>query len=106
MFQWRSSPHLQFNSDRSLIRRILTNLFINAIQAMPTGGKLKLSSSKNDNNVQVIIEDTGVGIPEEIKDKLFSPMVTTKAKGQGLGLAVVKRLVEALNGTISFESQE
>ncbi len=73
---------------------------------MPTGGKLKLSSSKNDNNVQVIIEDTGVGIPEEIKDKLFSPMVTTKAKGQGLGLAVVKRLVEALNGTISFESQE
>ena len=51
------------------------------------------------------VEDTGVGIPEEVKPKLFKPMVTTKAKGQGLGLAVVKRLVEALNGTITFESQ-
>jgi two-component system nitrogen regulation sensor histidine kinase NtrY len=52
------------------------------------------------------VEDTGVGIPEEIKPKLFQPMVTTKSKGQGLGLAVVKRLVDALNGKISFESQE
>jgi len=52
------------------------------------------------------VEDTGVGIPEEIKPKLFQPMVTTKSRGQGLGLAVVKRLVEALNGKISFESQE
>jgi signal transduction histidine kinase len=47
-----------------------------------------------------------VGISEEIKPKLFQPMVTTKSRGQGLGLVVVKRLVEALNGKISFESQE
>jgi signal transduction histidine kinase len=93
-------------SDRSIIRRVLTNLIINAIQAMPNGGKLNIGSSRKDNNILIIVEDTGSGIPEGIKPKLFTPMLTTKAKGQGLGLAVVKRLVEALDGTISFESEE
>jgi len=55
--------------------------------------------------VFICVEDTGPGIPEDIKPKLFSPMVTTKSKGQGFGLAVVKRLVETLNGTVTFESQ-
>ena len=73
---------------------------------MPNGGKLSLNSYRKDSNILITVEDTGVGIPEEIKKEVFSPMLTTKAKGQGLGLAVVKRLVEALNGTISFESQE
>ena len=63
-------------SDRSLIRRVLTNLIVNAIQAMPNGGKLKLSSDRKDNNVLIIVEDTGVGIPEGIKPNLFTPMVT------------------------------
>jgi PAS domain S-box-containing protein len=93
-------------SDRSIVRRVLTNLIINAIQAMPTGGKLSVSSHRKDNNILIVVEDTGIGIPEDIKPKLFTPMLTTKAKGQGLGLAVVKRLVEALNGTVSFESEE
>ena len=100
------SPSFIIMSDRSIIRRVLTNLIINAIQAMPNGGKLSVSSSTSDNNILIIVEDTGIGIPEDIKPKLFSPMLTTKAKGQGLGLAVVKRLVEALEGTISFESEE
>jgi PAS domain S-box-containing protein len=99
-------PSFTITSDRSITRRILTNLIVNAIQAMPTGGKIRLSSFREEGNVLIMVEDTGVGIPEDIKPKLFSPMFTTKAKGQGLGLAVVKRLVEALNGTISFESQE
>jgi two-component system sporulation sensor kinase B len=78
----------------------------NAIQAMPNGGKLELSSYKKKSNVYLTVSDTGVGIPEELKPRLFAPMTTTKAKGQGLGLAVVKRLVEALDGKITFESQE
>jgi len=71
---------------------------------MPNVGKLELSSDRKNNNVLITVEDTGLGIPEDIKPNLFTPMMTTKAKGQGLGLAVVKRLVEALNGTIGFES--
>lgn len=51
------------------------------------------------------VHDTGGGTPEDVRFKIFTPMVTTKAKGQGLGSAEVKRLVEAQNGTITFESQ-
>ena len=72
-------------SDNVIIRRILTNLTVNAIQAMPSGGKLTLSSCRKDNNILILVEDSGVGIPEDIKPKLFSPMMTTKSKGQGFG---------------------
>jgi PAS domain S-box-containing protein len=92
-------------TDPTLVRRILTNLIINAVQAMPKGGRLTISASKTADKAIINVTDTGVGIPENIKVKLFTPMITTKAKGQGLGLAVVKRLVEALNGTIAFSSE-
>ena len=95
----------EFTSDFSMLKRVLSNLVHNAVQAMPNGGKLTVHAFRSDNHVLFSVEDTGEGIPEEIKSKLFQPMVTTKAKGQGLGLAVVKRLVEALNGEITFESQ-
>ncbi|MCW3995200.1 MAG: PAS domain S-box protein [Candidatus Bathyarchaeota archaeon] len=95
----------KIQTDSEFLRRALTNLVTNAIQAMPHGGELRLESVKRDNKVFITVSDTGVGIPEEIKPKLFTPMLTTKAKGQGFGLAVVKRLVEALNGSITFESK-
>ena len=88
-----------------LLQRALTNLVTNAIQAMPNGGSLKINGKIKDNKIVVTVSDTGVGIPDEVKSKLFTPMMTTKAKGQGFGLAVSKRLIEALKGTISFESQ-
>lgn len=93
-------------SDQTYLRRSITNLVNNAIQAMPDGGTLEVKSFAKEDSIFVIVSDTGVGIPEHVKSKLFTPMMTTKAKGQGLGLAVVKRLIEALNGTINFESQE
>jgi signal transduction histidine kinase len=75
---------------------------------MPQGGKLVIHAykDKQKNDVIITVEDTGVGIPEEAKSKLFTPMFTTKSKGQGFGLAVVKRMTEALGGSVSFESQE
>ena len=100
------NPDFKLKSDPTLVTRILTNLIINAIQAMPGGGKLTVSASKRSDKTVITVEDTGVGIPEDVKPKLFTPMMTTKSKGQGLGLSVVKRLVESLNGSISFESQE
>ncbi len=72
---------------------------------MPDGGTLQLTALKTENEAVIAVADTGKGIPEEIKPRLFTPLVTTKAKGQGLGLAVVKRLVEALGGSIKFESE-
>lgn len=99
------ASYLRLKTDPDLITRMLTNLIINALQAMPDGGKLILKGYLDKNSAYIIVEDTGGGIPEQIKSKLFTPMTTTKSKGQGLGLAVVKRLVDALKGTISFESQ-
>ena len=101
-----SNTFVKIRTDPTYIRRILTNLVNNAVQAMPNGGFLELTCIVKEDKVFVTVADTGMGIPEDVKPKLFSPMMTTKAKGQGLGLAVVKRLVEALDGTINFESQE
>ncbi len=97
---------LKIHSDRAIIRRILTNLIINAIQAMPNGGTLSITGFCEKNKTIISVEDTGLGIPEDLKPKLFTPMLTTKAKGQGLGLPVVKRLTESLKGTIDFESEQ
>ncbi len=98
-------PLPQIRIEHTFTIRVLINLINNAIQAMPNGGQLKISAYPGIDHVNIVISDTGVGIPEEIKSKVFTPMFTTKAKGQGLGLAVVKRLVEAQGGNISFKSK-
>ncbi len=93
-------------TDIAYLRRILANLMTNAVQAMPNEGKLTIKAYKKNDTTIVTVEDTGVGIPEHVKTKMFTPLFTTKSKGQGLGLAVVKRLVESLKGNILFESEE
>ena len=93
-------------ADADLLKRILGNLVTNAVQAMPEGGKLNVHASRDGNDYVIAVKDTGVGIPEGTKAKLFTPLFTTKSKGQGLGLAVVKRLTESLGGSVSFESKE
>ena len=93
-------------ADSSYINRIMYNLVNNAVQAMPQGGKLIVRVSKEASDVIIAVKDTGVGIPKAIQSKLFTPMFTTKAKGQGFGLAVIKRMTESLGGTVTFESQE
>jgi signal transduction histidine kinase len=93
-------------TDCTYINRIIYNLVNNAVQAMPEGGKLTIHVYKEAKGVLISVKDTGVGIPEDVKDKLFTPMFTTKAKGQGFGLAVIKRMTEALGGTVAFKSQE
>jgi signal transduction histidine kinase len=97
-------PFQKLRTDSSFIKRILTNLTLNGLQAMPNGGELGVYAFLRGKTVTLAVSDTGVGIPEEAKDKLFKPLFTTKSKGQGFGLAVVKKLAEALNGNISFET--
>ena len=95
-------------ADPDYLKRIVSNLTLNAVQAMPNGGKLTIRAfaDKKTNDVLITVKDTGVGIPEDVKPKLFTPMMTTKSKGQGFGLAVVKRMSEGLGGTVTFESTE
>ncbi len=93
-------------TDPLLLKRVLVNLATNAAQAMPSGGKLTVRAFGKDKRAFITVEDTGVGIPLEVQNKLFTPLFTTKSKGQGLGLAVVKRLVDALGGSIGFASEE
>jgi PAS domain S-box-containing protein len=94
-------------ADPDFLKRIVDNLVLNAVQAMPEGGKLTIKATKDKQSGDVLftVEDTGVGIPDDVKEKLFTPMFTTKSKGQGFGLAVVKRMAEALGGTVIFESE-
>jgi PAS domain S-box-containing protein len=92
--------------DSTFINRILSNLVTNAVQAMPKGGEVTIHAYKKENDYLITVIDTGVGIPEAVKSKLFMPMFTTKSKGQGFGLSVVKRMTESLGGTVSFESTE
>jgi len=92
-------------TDPLFLRRALTNLVNNSVQAMPNGGKLAIKAYVKENKLLLTVSDTGKGIPDEVKKNIFKPLVTTKAKGQGFGLAVVKRLIDALGGTISFRSK-
>jgi len=98
-------------ADAQLLKRVFFNLLNNALQAMPKGGKLKVKmqsrkNPKGEDKVLISVEDTGVGIPEEVKSKIFKPLFTTKSRGQGFGLVVCKRVIEAHGGTIGFESEE
>jgi PAS domain S-box-containing protein len=91
--------------DPWLMRRVISNLVLNAVQAMPKGGELTISASRTNQSVLLSIQDTGVGIPQEDVGNLFRPLFTRKAQGQGLGLAVARRIVEAHGGKIDVDSQ-
>jgi PAS domain S-box-containing protein len=96
----------KFVVDTDYLKRMLFNLVTNAVQAMPNGGKLTIHVYKEANDFVITVKDTGVGIPKAIQSKMFTPMFTTKSKGQGFGLPVVKRMTESLGGIVSFESEE
>jgi signal transduction histidine kinase len=96
----------RLNTDSTMIQRIMVNLIQNAVQAMSKGGSLTISAYSQKRQIAIVVEDSGEGIPEEVRGKLFTPLMTTKSKGQGFGLAVVKRLVDALEGTVTFESEQ
>ncbi|MCW4001023.1 MAG: PAS domain S-box protein [Candidatus Bathyarchaeota archaeon] len=93
--------------DYQLLKRVLINLVTNAVQAMPKGGEMVLAAKVNSAGwVSVAVKDNGVGIAEEVKSQIFTPLFTTKPRGQGFGLAVCKRVIEAHGGTITFESTQ
>ncbi|HWR57270.1 MAG TPA: ATP-binding protein [Thermodesulfovibrionales bacterium] len=94
------------NGDEVLLRQAFTNLTQNAIEAMPQGGDLSFGVSAETESLEITISDSGHGIPEKIKDRIFLPFYTTKDKGTGLGLAIVHKIVVSHRGSISVESSE
>ncbi len=90
--------------DSGLLKAAIHNLLMNAIQAMPDGGKLTVKLEKNDSKAEIKIIDTGIGIPEDHLKKLFSPFFSTKPDGNGLGLAEAHKVLQAHGGEISVDS--
>ncbi len=101
-----SIPETYVLIDQDQMMQVLTNLEKNAIEAMPDGGKLYVELSDNNSNFIVKVKDTGIGIPDENMDKLYTPFFTTKevGKGTGLGLPLVYGIVKMHNGKIDVKS--
>ena len=95
---------LRLEADGEQLRRALSNLVLNAIDAMPGGGTLRISSAKQDGRVRVSVSDSGQGLTEEECARLFTPYYTTKHHGTGLGLAIVQSVVSDHRGKISVTS--
>jgi len=91
--------------DAKQLERVFLNLIKNAVQAMPKGGKLEITTNETKNTVEITFADTGIGIAEDAMDKIFIPFFTTKPKGIGLGLSICKRIVEEHGGTIAVKSK-
>lgn len=98
---------LYMRADESRLIRIFTNIIKNATQSFVSGrkGRIDIRLNGNRQNILILISDNGCGIPDEVKPKIFQPNFTTKSSGTGLGLAMVKNMVESMNGTIRFESE-
>jgi signal transduction histidine kinase len=96
---------LIIEGDRFALGRVYRNLITNAIQATAQGGRVTISTSRAGDRVEVTVEDTGSGIPADKLSGIFEDFVTTKRRGLGLGLAISKRIVEQLDGTITVESE-
>lgn len=91
--------------DPDLLRRAFENLIVNAIDAMPQGGKLRIATSSNQNRLAVEISDSGAGLNEEEASRLFTPYYTTKMHGTGLGLAIVQSVISDHGASISVASR-
>src|SRR5262249_55413374 len=91
--------------DRFALGRVFRNLITNAIQATAPGGRVTVATARMSDQIEVSVTDTGSGIPADRIAGIFDDFVTTKSRGLGLGLAISKRIVEQLDGTIKVESE-
>ncbi len=93
------------HADADMMYQVFLNILINAMQAMPGGGEIQVDIESDDKTVTVVFKDKGKGIPQEILEKIWDPFFTTKETGTGLGLGIVKNIIEAHNGTIRIENR-
>jgi len=101
---YADSP-LVIEGDRFALGRVYRNLITNAIQATAAGGRVEVRTAPSGDQVEITVSDTGAGIPPERLTQIFEDFMTTKRRGLGLGLAISKRIVEQLDGTIAVTSE-
>jgi two-component system sensor histidine kinase PilS (NtrC family) len=89
--------------DADMMRVVFQNLLINSAHAMEGKGRIRVTVEPVDTTCQIAFVDAGPGIPPDVRDKIFTPFFATKARGSGLGLPTVKRLIEAHNGQVTID---
>jgi signal transduction histidine kinase len=99
----RARPVITSDGDRVL--QVVGNLLSNAFHATPDGGRISLELAQRNGTVHVVVEDTGPGIPTEMRERLFRPFVSQTGGGTGLGLAIAKELSVMLGGRIDLDSE-
>ncbi len=92
-------------ADREMLRRVVLNLVLNALDAMPDGGRLAVAMADDGTSTELEIADSGPGLPEEAKRRAFEPFYTTKRNGTGLGLAIVSRIADVHHGEVSAKNR-
>ncbi len=93
-------------ADSELLYQAFLNILINAMQAMPNGGKIQITITSTHNSILIKFDDQGGGIPEELLEKIWDPFFTTKEKGTGLGLGIVRNLIESHGGTLHIKNRQ
>ncbi len=93
-------------ADSELLYQAFLNILINAMQAMPNGGRIQIAMTSTYNNISITFHDQGNGIPGDLMEKIWDPFFTTKEKGTGLGLGIVKKLIESHGGTLHIKNRQ
>lgn len=102
--QFNIPDNLQIYGDPVRLEQVFTNLFKNALDAMPRGGLFQVDVTEHNDHIMIRVKDTGIGISKDIVDQIWEPFFTTKHQGTGLGLSTVRRIIKAHQGTITVSS--
>ncbi len=100
----KPTHEIMAQASEEALSEVLSNLIVNAMEAQPDGGRVRISVGRYDGRLDIVVDDDGPGITPELRAKIFQPYFTTKATGTGLGLAIVARRIEELGGTLAVES--
>ncbi len=100
----KPTHEIMAQASEEALSEVLSNLIVNAMEAQPDGGRVRISVGRYDGRLDIVVDDDGPGISHELRAKIFQPYFTTKATGTGLGLAIVARRIEELGGTLAIES--